>query len=140
MDMRENPPKEKWYTRAMTDAAPLIDARYDNTSLQDFLIYKDRTKEDFEQEVMGAIWSFTIDHREKIAECIVSINEQYVHVTFHQHTVRYDDELQDASTQWEWKLAQNEGGNWPEVMSFLCPATSSENVDMMHGKHASGED
>lgn len=95
------------------------------------------TPENFQRTVLGALFEFMGIHHGKILGCLVDIKSDNVYVTIHRSTVRYDEALQDASTELEWNLAQEDG--WPNVNIFLCPRTSDENAAMMQSIHVSGE-
>ena len=123
-----------------TPKAPLVRNNFSQEQLRTMLQLTDKTFDAFRESVLDRVSDFVHGHREKIGECLIGIRDQYVQVTFMQRTVRHDDVLQDACSNFEWDIAQEEQGSWPNVNTFLCPATSQENLEYMHAIAASGED
>lgn len=126
------------YSVRTASANTFVQEEYTQKELRSMLEAEGKTFDAFRQDVIDRICEFVKEHKEKIEGCIIGIRDKYVQVTFARRQVRYDADLQDASTDFEWSLAHEYG--WPNVNTFLCPATSKENLEYMHSIAASGED
>lgn len=121
----------------MSSEIPAIDRLFSPAELRAMLILSEQSAESFNAIVLAQLSQFLEEQREKISSCLVGIQDDRVQVTFGMREVAYDEDLQDATSSFELDLADK---NWANVSTFLCPATSHEDLAYMHEIAMSGED
>lgn len=123
---------------SMTEhATATVEKIFEPQTLDQFLQSEGQTLDDFEHGVMDKLKGLLEYQRGKIGRCLVGIRDNRLQITFVQREVCCDHDLQDACSTWELNRAR---AGWINMGTFVCPATSNENIEYMHDVAASGED